>query len=179
MEIQFVPHVGQAASHCYVDAKSRNRKLWEIVFHIDTLIICLSFVTFFVDITIILHDHQNALRMLMFSSPPLSLPLCLSFCFSHSPSPLLSPSVSPSRPHRIKKSGGFITWNSLGQPNVNGRLAMTRSIGDFDLKNMGVIAEPETKKMSVSPARFRMLNYFKLRALLFLTRDLLPLRINV
>ncbi|KAM3624036.1 uncharacterized protein V6R79_018335 [Siganus canaliculatus] len=51
---------------------------------------------------------------------------------------------------RIKKSGGFITWNSLGQPNVNGRLAMTRSIGDFDLKNMGVIAEPETKRISLT-----------------------------
>ncbi|XP_075888945.1 protein phosphatase Mn(2+)-dependent 1K isoform X3 [Nelusetta ayraudi] len=53
---------------------------------------------------------------------------------------------------RIKRSGGFITWNSLGQPNVNGRLAMTRSIGDFDLKNMGVIAEPETKKISLHHA---------------------------
>ncbi|KAF3687781.1 Protein phosphatase 1K, mitochondrial [Channa argus] len=50
---------------------------------------------------------------------------------------------------QIKKSGGFITWNSLGQPHVNGRLAMTRSIGDFDLKNMGVIAEPETKRVSL------------------------------
>ncbi|XP_029011825.1 protein phosphatase 1K, mitochondrial [Betta splendens] len=50
---------------------------------------------------------------------------------------------------RIKKSGGFITWNSLGQPHVNARLAMTRSIGDFDLKNMGVIAEPETKRVSL------------------------------
>ncbi|XP_068614182.1 protein phosphatase Mn(2+)-dependent 1K-like [Brachionichthys hirsutus] len=53
---------------------------------------------------------------------------------------------------RVKKSGGFITWNSLGQPNVNGRLAMTRSIGDFDLKNMGVIAEPETKRISLHHA---------------------------
>lgn len=51
---------------------------------------------------------------------------------------------------RIKKSGGYITWNSLGQPHVNGRLAMTRSIGDFDLKNMGVIAEPETRRLTVS-----------------------------
>uniref|UniRef100_G3PZ43 protein-serine/threonine phosphatase n=1 Tax=Gasterosteus aculeatus TaxID=69293 RepID=G3PZ43_GASAC len=49
---------------------------------------------------------------------------------------------------RVKRSGGFITWNSLGQPNVNGRLAMTRSIGDFDLKSTGVIAEPETKRVS-------------------------------
>lgn len=59
--------------------------------------------------------------------------------------------ISPFAPaSRIKKSGGFITWNSLGQSNVNGRLAMTRSIGDFDLKEMGVIAEPETKRISVS-----------------------------
>ncbi|XP_060729044.1 protein phosphatase 1K, mitochondrial [Tachysurus vachellii] len=50
---------------------------------------------------------------------------------------------------RIRKSGGFVTWNSLGQPHVNGRLAMTRSIGDFDLKNAGVIAEPETKRTSL------------------------------
>ncbi|XP_077426281.1 protein phosphatase Mn(2+)-dependent 1K isoform X2 [Vanacampus margaritifer] len=52
---------------------------------------------------------------------------------------------------RIKRSGGFITWNSLGQSNVNGRLAMTRSIGDFDLKGTGVIAEPETKRIVLSP----------------------------
>ncbi|KAL1281879.1 hypothetical protein QQF64_000682 [Cirrhinus molitorella] len=50
---------------------------------------------------------------------------------------------------RIRKTGGFITWNSLGQPHVNGRLAMTRSIGDFDLKTSGVIAEPETKRVSL------------------------------
>lgn len=43
-----------------------------------------------------------------------------------------------------------MTWNSLGQANVNGRLAMTRSIGDFDLKTRGVIAEPETKRVTVS-----------------------------
>ncbi|XP_048855818.1 protein phosphatase 1K, mitochondrial isoform X1 [Brienomyrus brachyistius] len=53
---------------------------------------------------------------------------------------------------RIKKSGGYITWNSLGQPHVNGRLAMTRSIGDFDLKKMGVIAEPETKRLTLHHA---------------------------
>ncbi|XP_074485475.1 protein phosphatase Mn(2+)-dependent 1K [Sebastes fasciatus] len=53
---------------------------------------------------------------------------------------------------RIRKSGGFITWNSLGQSNVNGRLAMTRSIGDFDLKKTGVIAEPETKRISLHHA---------------------------
>ncbi|XP_064201383.1 protein phosphatase Mn(2+)-dependent 1K-like [Anguilla rostrata] len=53
---------------------------------------------------------------------------------------------------RIKKSGGFVTWNSVGQANVNGRLAMTRSIGDFDLKTSGVIAEPETKRITLHHA---------------------------
>lgn len=51
---------------------------------------------------------------------------------------------------RIRNSGGFVTWNSLGQANVNSRLAMTRSIGDFDLKQSGVIAEPETTRITVS-----------------------------
>lgn len=50
---------------------------------------------------------------------------------------------------RIKKCGGFVSWNSVGQPHVNGRLAMTRSIGDLDLKNSGVIAQPETKRVQV------------------------------
>ncbi|NXH18504.1 PPM1K phosphatase, partial [Bucco capensis] len=53
---------------------------------------------------------------------------------------------------RIRKCGGFIAWNSLGQPHVNGRLAMTRSIGDLDLKNSGVIAEPETKRVKLHHA---------------------------
>ncbi|XP_067301585.1 protein phosphatase Mn(2+)-dependent 1K isoform X1 [Pseudorasbora parva] len=47
---------------------------------------------------------------------------------------------------RVRQSGGFVAWNSVGQANVNGRLAMTRSIGDFDLKKIGVIAEPETTR---------------------------------
>lgn len=42
-----------------------------------------------------------------------------------------------------------MSWNSLGQPHVNGRLAMTRSIGDLDLKPSGVIAEPETTRIKV------------------------------
>ncbi|KAF6132221.1 protein phosphatase, Mg2+/Mn2+ dependent 1K [Phyllostomus discolor] len=53
---------------------------------------------------------------------------------------------------RIKKCGGFIVWNSVGQPHVNGRLAMTRSLGDLDLKNSGVIAEPETKRIKLHHA---------------------------
>ncbi|KFV97399.1 PREDICTED: protein phosphatase 1K, mitochondrial [Fulmarus glacialis] len=53
---------------------------------------------------------------------------------------------------RIRKCGGFVAWNSLGQPHVNGRLAMTRSIGDLDLKNRGVIAQPETKRVQLHHA---------------------------
>ncbi|KAM3857313.1 protein phosphatase Mn(2+)-dependent 1K [Diretmus argenteus] len=53
---------------------------------------------------------------------------------------------------RITRSGGFVTWNSVGQANVNGRLAMTRSIGDFHLRNSGVIAEPETQRLTVQHA---------------------------
>ncbi|KAM8938920.1 protein phosphatase Mn(2+)-dependent 1K [Pelodytes ibericus] len=53
---------------------------------------------------------------------------------------------------RVRDSGGFIAWNSLGQPHVNGRLAMTRSIGDLDLKSMGVIAEPETRRVKLHHA---------------------------
>ncbi|XP_034425220.1 protein phosphatase 1K, mitochondrial [Hippoglossus hippoglossus] len=53
---------------------------------------------------------------------------------------------------RIQRFGGFVTWNSVGQANVNGRLAMTRSIGDFHLKNSGVIAEPDTRRQTVQHA---------------------------
>ncbi|XP_023689474.1 protein phosphatase 1K, mitochondrial-like [Paramormyrops kingsleyae] len=50
---------------------------------------------------------------------------------------------------RIQESGGFIHWNSVGEPYVNGRLAMTRSIGDFRLKPYGVIALPEITAVNV------------------------------
>lgn len=53
---------------------------------------------------------------------------------------------------RIQRHGGFVTWNSVGQANVNGRLAMTRSIGDFHLKDSGVIAEPDTRRLTVQHA---------------------------
>ncbi|KAK5893151.1 hypothetical protein CgunFtcFv8_006050 [Champsocephalus gunnari] len=51
---------------------------------------------------------------------------------------------------RIKRCGGFVTWNSAGVSHVNGRLAMTRSIGDFHLKTSGVIAEPETRRVTLN-----------------------------
>lgn len=42
---------------------------------------------------------------------------------------------------RIKAFNGWIDWGVNAK--VNGRLAMTRSIGDFHLKPYGVIATPE------------------------------------
>uniref|UniRef100_UPI00358E259B protein phosphatase Mn(2+)-dependent 1K n=1 Tax=Myxine glutinosa TaxID=7769 RepID=UPI00358E259B len=70
---------------------------------------------------------------------------------------------------RIRRAGGFITWNSLGQPHVNGRLGMTRSIGDLPLKGAGVIPEPETKAI--------MLRH-SVDAFLVLTTDGINLALN-
>ncbi|RWS03542.1 protein phosphatase 1K-like protein, partial [Dinothrombium tinctorium] len=50
---------------------------------------------------------------------------------------------------RIIKSGGRIELNNSGTGLVNGRLAMTRSIGDFDLKPFGVIALPDTRSYEI------------------------------
>ncbi|XP_072414075.1 protein phosphatase 1K, mitochondrial-like [Chiloscyllium punctatum] len=54
---------------------------------------------------------------------------------------------------RIKECGGFIDWNSAGDPYVNGRLAMTRSIGDVDLKPFGVTAQPEVNTVELEHAK--------------------------
>lgn len=51
---------------------------------------------------------------------------------------------------RILKSGGVVRVDSLGRSLVNGRLAMTRSLGDLDLKPYGVIPEPDTRYLQVS-----------------------------
>ncbi|XP_051883732.1 protein phosphatase 1K, mitochondrial-like [Pristis pectinata] len=50
---------------------------------------------------------------------------------------------------RIKECGGFIDWSCATNPYVNGRLAMTRSIGDVDLKPYGVTAQPEVKTVEL------------------------------
>lgn len=50
---------------------------------------------------------------------------------------------------RIKAAGGFVSNNSLGIAHVNGRLTMTRSIGDLELKCYGVTAEPHIRSIEV------------------------------
>lgn len=47
------------------------------------------------------------------------------------------------------RCGGVIIHSSMGRARVNGRLEMTRSLGDVDLKRFGVIAEPEIRHMTV------------------------------
>jgi len=54
---------------------------------------------------------------------------------------------------RIVKSNGFLKSDSLGVGLVNGRLAMTRSIGDLDLKPYGVIALPDTRSLEIKHGR--------------------------
>ncbi|MCO5584184.1 hypothetical protein L7F22_038107 [Adiantum nelumboides] len=56
----------------------------------------------------------------------------------------LSVDHRPDRPDervRIEASGGFVTDGSL--PRVNGQLAVSRSIGDYDFRKYGVVSEPE------------------------------------
>ncbi|KAL5008766.1 hypothetical protein ScPMuIL_014347 [Solemya velum] len=50
---------------------------------------------------------------------------------------------------RIEQHGGVVSCNSLGVPLVNGRLAMTRSIGDVELKQYGVVATPYIRSIQV------------------------------
>lgn len=50
---------------------------------------------------------------------------------------------------RVLKERGIIVWTSLGRALVNGRLAMTRSLGDMDLKAYGVSATPDTSTMAI------------------------------
>ena len=55
----------------------------------------------------------------------------------------------PTEADRIRSHGGQVTWNSIGVGQVNGRLAMTRSIGDADLKRYGVTAQPQIRSIEV------------------------------
>ena len=56
----------------------------------------------------------------------------------------------PKERNRIHESGGRVLKSSLGKSRVMGRLDMSRSIGDVDLKPYGVTAEPETRSIEAS-----------------------------
>jgi len=50
---------------------------------------------------------------------------------------------------RITRRGGKIIHNSHGVAHVNGRLAMTRSLGDVELKPCGVSARPSLQSLQI------------------------------
>jgi protein phosphatase PTC6 len=50
---------------------------------------------------------------------------------------------------RLRKSGGFIITDSFGSEMYLGRLANSRSFGDFKLKRFGVSAEPEISTLKL------------------------------
>lgn len=50
---------------------------------------------------------------------------------------------------RVLRERGVIVWTSLGRALVGGRLAMTRSLGDMDLKAYGVSPIPDTMTMEI------------------------------
>jgi protein phosphatase 1K len=58
---------------------------------------------------------------------------------------------------RIEKAGGFVVADNVGRHMVNGRLAMSRSIGDLDLKPFGVTAEPEVTRTVIKHSKDRFL----------------------
>ncbi|CAG0897079.1 unnamed protein product [Cyprideis torosa] len=60
--------------------------------------------------------------------------------------------TNPIEEERVVKGGGRITSDSTGRALVNGRLAMTRSLGDASLKGYGVSAEPEIRSFKVKHA---------------------------
>lgn len=51
--------------------------------------------------------------------------------------------------NRIELSQGKVVVDDVGRGMVNGRLAMTRSIGDLELKRFGVSAVPDVRKIKV------------------------------
>lgn len=54
---------------------------------------------------------------------------------------------------RVINERGIIVWTSLGRALVGGRLAMTRSLGDMDLKAYGVSPIPETSTIEIKHGR--------------------------
>ena len=58
------------------------------------------------------------------------------------------PSV-PEEKKRILECGGSVTSDSIGRSMVNSRLCMSRSIGDLELKDQGVVADPDIKQVKI------------------------------
>ena len=63
----------------------------------------------------------------------------------------------PEEAKRIKEAGGSVITDSIGRIMVNARLCMSRSIGDLELKQCGVTADPDIKKMTIKHGKDQFL----------------------
>jgi protein phosphatase 1K len=63
----------------------------------------------------------------------------------------------PQEAARIKESGGRVLTDSIGRTLVNSQLAMSRSIGDLELKNYGVTARPELRRVRLKHGKDQFL----------------------
>jgi len=63
----------------------------------------------------------------------------------------------PDEAARIKGSGGRVITDSIGRTMVNNRLAMSRSIGDLELKKYGVTARPELRSVRIKHGKDQFL----------------------
>ncbi len=61
---------------------------------------------------------------------------------------------------RIVRAGGFVECDNIGRYLVNGRLAMSRSIGDLDLKPFGVTPAADIRRRSIKHGKDRFLVLF-------------------
>ncbi len=66
------------------------------------------------------------------------------------------PSV-PEERARIESAGGTVVFDTIGRCMVNERLAMSRSLGDFELKRFGVTADPEVTRTSLKHGKDKYL----------------------
>ena len=63
----------------------------------------------------------------------------------------------PMEAKRIKEMGGRVTTDNIGRSLVNSRLAMSRSIGDLELKKYGVTSKPQLKKVTIKHGKDQFL----------------------
>ena len=58
---------------------------------------------------------------------------------------------------RIEANGGTVTYDTIGRYMVNKRLSMSRSIGDLDLKEYGVTADPDVSRLNFKHGKDKFL----------------------
>ncbi len=66
----------------------------------------------------------------------------------------------PDERRRIEAAGGRVDADNIGRHLVNGRLAMSRSLGDLDLKPFGVTCAPDVRRRSLKHGKDRFLVLF-------------------